>query len=37
MKESAKAAAMTNSRIIPEEEEKRLLIQMLNEIDPKAN
>jgi uncharacterized Fe-S cluster-containing radical SAM superfamily protein len=32
----AKAAAMTDPRIMPEEERK-LLIQMLDEIDPKAN
>jgi uncharacterized Fe-S cluster-containing radical SAM superfamily protein len=32
----ARAAAMTDSRIMPKEERK-LLIQMLDEIDPKAN
>jgi uncharacterized Fe-S cluster-containing radical SAM superfamily protein len=32
----ARAAAMTDSRIMPKEE-RRLLIQMLEEIDPKAN
>ncbi|MEM2210886.1 MAG: hypothetical protein QXK35_03645 [Nitrososphaerales archaeon] len=32
----ARAAAMTDPRIMPKEE-KQILIQMLNEIDPKAN
>ena len=32
----ARAAAMTDSRIMPKEE-RELLIQMLDEIDPKAN
>jgi len=32
----ARAAAMTDERIMPEEE-RQILIQMLEEIDPKAN
>jgi len=32
----ARAAAMTDPKVMPREE-KRLLIQMLDEIDPKAN